>query len=105
MKRIGVAASKISKGNMALYNFYVVLISFLCSSFVFVIAGSTVVFALVLIGYLSNEFMTFEPGKGWFSILSICMITLTVLITFFNLVALSINLKFRRNKLGLKNGK
>jgi len=48
MKRIGIAASKISKGNLALYNFCVVLISVLFSLSIFVVAGSTVIFAYLL---------------------------------------------------------
>jgi hypothetical protein len=98
MKRIGIAASKISKGNVALYNFYVVLISFLFSLFIFIVAGSTVVFSLIIINYVGGELKAFEFEKGLRFILTICMGTLTAVITIFNLVAISTNMKIRKAK-------
>lgn len=38
MERIGIAASKIAKGNLLLYNSYVVLIAFLLSVLLFLIS-------------------------------------------------------------------
>jgi len=93
MKRIGIVSSRISKGNRALYNFYVVLISILFSVFVFVIAGSIVVFALAIIKYIGVEIMGMEFEKSWTSILSVCMVSLTVVVTLFNLFAILINFK------------
>ena len=85
MKRIGIVSSKISKGNRALYNLCVVLISILVSSFIFIIAGSTVIFALAIIKYVGTEIMGIEFEKSWRSILLVCMISLTVVVTLFNL--------------------
>ena len=99
MKRIGIAASKISKGNRALFNFYVVAISVLFSLFIFLVAGSTVVFALKIIQYVSNEIMGIEFKKSWESILMVCMVSLTVIITLFNAFAITTNMrlpKFRK---------
>ena len=93
MKRIGIVSSRISKGNRALYNLYVVLISILLSIFIFVIAGSTVIFALAIIKYIGVEIMGLEFEKSWKSILSICMVSLTVVVTLFNLFAILINFK------------
>lgn len=98
MKRIGIVASKISKGNLAVYNFYVVLISFLFSLCIFVIAGSTVIFATAIIRYIEAEIMGAESEKSWGSILSVCMISLTVVTTLFNVFALSVNLKLQKMK-------
>jgi len=97
MKRIGVAASKMSKGNLALYNSYVVLIAFLFSVFIFIIAGAAAVFALVVISYLGNEVMGYEFEKGWGSILSVCLVSLTVVIGLFNLCAVSINIRLPKH--------
>jgi len=94
MKRIGITASKISKGNLVLYNFYVVLISVLFSLFIFIIAGSTVVFSLAIVKYVGNEIMGVEFEKSWRSILSVCMISLTIVTALFNLCAISMNMKF-----------
>lgn len=93
MKRIGIAASKISKGNLFLYNFYVVLISFLVSLFMFIVAGATVLFSLIFINYVANEIMAVPFEKSFTSILSVCMISLTVVITVFNLAAIIKNIR------------
>jgi len=93
MKRIGIVSSRISKGNRALYNLYVVLISLLFSIFVFVIAGSTVIFALAIIKYVGTEIIGLEFENSWKSILSVCMVSLTVVVTLFNLFAILINFK------------
>ena len=64
MKRIGIAASTISKGNLFLYNFYVVLIAMLFSLFIFIIAGSIVIFALAIIKYVGTEIIGVEGAEG-----------------------------------------
>ena len=96
MERIGIAASKISKGNLVLYNACVVLISFLFSLFIFIVAGSTVFFALMVIGYMATEIMGIDFERKWSAIFGVCMITLTVIIALFNLFAISRNLKFKK---------
>jgi len=93
MKRIGIAASKISKGNLILYNVYVVLISALFSLFIFVVAGSTIIFAFAIIKYVGNEIMGVEFERSWQSMLAVCMVALTIVITLFYLLAISKNLK------------
>ena len=98
MKRIGITASRISKGNLALYNLYVVLIAILFSFSIFVLAGSTVIFALVVIKYVATEIMGVEFEKSWRSIMAVCMVSLTVVITLFNLCAIIINLKLPKFK-------
>ena len=98
MKRIGIAASKISKGNLTLYNVYVVLISALFSLFIFIVAGSTIIFAIAIIKYVGNEIMGAELERSWQSILAVCMVSLTIVITLFNLFAISKNLKLPRMK-------
>ena len=98
MKRIGIAASKISKGNLTLYNVYVVLISALFSLFIFIVAGSTIIFAIAIIKYVGNEIMGVEFERSWQSILAVCMVSLTIVITLFNLFAISKNLKLPRMK-------
>jgi len=98
MKRIGVAASRISKGNLALYNFYVILISALFSLFIFIIAGSTIIFALAIIKYVGSEIIGVEFEKSWQSVLVICMASLTAVMTLFSLIAILRNLKLPRRK-------
>ncbi|MCK5083795.1 MAG: hypothetical protein KAR31_12880 [Candidatus Omnitrophica bacterium] len=98
MKRIGIVASRISKGNLVLYNVYVVLIAALFSLFIFIVAGSTVIFALTIIKYVGNEIMGVEFERSWQSILTVCMVSLTIVVTLFNLFAISRNLKLPRMK-------
>lgn len=93
MKRIGVAASQISKGNRVLYNLSVILIAMLFSSLVFVVAGSTVVFALAILKYVGNEIIGIDFEKSWQSIPAVCMVSLTVVITVFTLFAVLVNIK------------
>ena len=94
MERIGLAASKMAQGNPWLYNFYVVLISFLFSLFMFVISGSTVLIALIIISYIGNGIMDDQLSGKFFSILNVCLISLSIIIGVFNLVAIIKNLKF-----------
>src|SRR3989338_2113136 len=96
MKRIGIAASKISKGNVPLYNLYVVLISCLFSLFIFIAAGAAIALALMLIGYIGAEIMGVEFQKSWFAIMTVCMTALTIIIALFNIFAILINVKISR---------
>jgi len=93
MKRIGVAASKISKGNGLVYNALVVLISCLVSFFLFVVVGATVVFALAIIAYVTNEAMP-SHERDWDQVRAMCLAALAFVITVFNLMAIVINIKW-----------
>ena len=98
MKRIGIAASKIAKDNLALYNFYVVLISCLFAFFIFVLAGATVLFSLILIEYLSKELRVFDFLKMKSTIFILCMVSLSVIVVVFNIMAIMVNIQFPRRK-------
>ncbi len=99
MKRIGIAASKISKGNVVLYNLYVVLISCLFSLFIFIAAGATIALALMLIGYIGTEIMGVEFKKSWSAIMMVCMTALTTIVALFNIFAILINARISRASL------
>ena len=93
MKRIGIAASKMAQGNPVLYNFYVVLISCVFSTFLFIIAGLVVVFALIIITYFGNEMTQSHTGKIWPNVLTVCMVSLTVVVSLFNISAIVRNIR------------
>ncbi len=93
MKRIGIAASKISKGNVPLYNLYVVLSATVFSLFVFIAAGATIALALMLIGYVGAEIVGAEFKKDWSLVMMICMTTLTIVVVLFNIFAILINVR------------
>lgn len=98
MERIGIAASKIAKGNLFFYNFFVILISFLFSLFIFFMAASSIVLALIVISRVVHGIIPTDFEKGWTLIMSVCMISLTVVVGIFNLYAISRNIKLNKTK-------
>lgn len=98
MKRIGIAASRISKGSLRFYNLYVVLISFLFSLLLFVVAGLSVFLAIGIVSFFGHETMTEELRNNWATIMSLCAKALGLAVVIFNIIALAINLKWTRNK-------
>ena len=93
MKRIGIAASKIAKGNVLVYNLAVLVISVLFSAFIFIVAGSTVMIALVIIMAVGNVLIPSLGRNDWKIVFKICMLSLTAIIVLFNLLAVLINIK------------
>lgn len=98
MERVGLAASKMAQGNLLLYNFYVILISFLFSLFVFVVSGSSIAIALIIISYIINGITPPDFDSDSKAVLRICMISLTVIIGALNVFILSKNLRFRKRR-------
>lgn len=96
MERIGIAASKIAKGNLGLYNFCVILLSCLFSLLVFIIAGSTLLFAFVVIFYLMDQLMPEEAKINLLPVLSKSLICLAVIIGLFNLWGIVKNIKIHK---------
>jgi len=97
MERIGIASSKIAKGNLVIYNLFVVLLSTLFSILVFFISGCFIVVTLILVAYLSNKGMTPDLEEGWIPMMVICMICLAVVTMIFNLCAILKNIKLKKN--------
>lgn len=97
MERIGIAASKMAKGNLVLYNFYVLLLAFLISLILFLVAGSAIFLALVAIGFIAQGVVPDSVKNEWLGLLPVCMISLTVTICLIALYAIVKNLKFRKN--------
>jgi hypothetical protein len=93
MKRIGIAASKIANENVALYNFYVVLIAFIFSLFLFLVSGAAVLFSLYLIGFLAEKTGTFNFAQSERTIFTVCMSSLTILVGLFNIMAILKNIQ------------
>ncbi|MBI5415721.1 MAG: hypothetical protein HZA29_02790 [Candidatus Omnitrophica bacterium] len=96
MKRIGIAASKISKGNTVVYNLCVVLIACSFSLFIFIVAGATIALALTLIGYIGTEVMGRDFQRNWRFVMAVCMAALTVVVVLFNVFAVLINIRWTR---------
>ncbi len=96
MERIGIAASKIAKGNLLVYNLIVVLITFLFALSVFFLAGCSIVIILIITAYITSVQRPPDLEKGWMPIMYICMIGLAVINGFFALCALVKNIRFRK---------
>ncbi len=98
MERIGIAASKIAKGNLLLYNFFVIVLSFLFSLLIFILAGTSILIALVLIKVISLGYAPQNLGQEWTSVMLVCMISLTNIVSIFNLCAIMKNIKFSKSR-------
>ncbi len=98
MKRIGIAASKIAKDNIVLYNVYVVLISMLFSLFIFFVAGATVFIAFIFIGYITAEFKIYDFEKNRETIFALCLVSLALISAVFNILAIFKNIQFPSHK-------
>jgi len=95
MDRIGIAASKIAKGNIIVYNITVIALIFAFALFVFLIAGAAIMLGLIIVGYIISGVLFYDFSKDWIGVVSICMGSLTVVVGFFAVMALIRNLKFK----------
>ncbi len=96
MERIGIAASKMARGNLFLYNVCVIFLSSLFSLLIFFIGASAVVVAFILIAYITQGMIPANFAKEWISIGLVCMISLSIFVGLFSLVAISRNIKFHK---------
>ncbi|MCB9772444.1 MAG: hypothetical protein H6754_07840 [Candidatus Omnitrophica bacterium] len=96
MERIGIAASKIAKGNLFLYNVYVIVLSFLLSLLLFLLAGSAIFLGLWVIRLVIGPLIPSMSQKLWNVIFSFSLISLTFVVTSVSLVAVSKNIKFKK---------
>ncbi len=95
MKRIGIAASKISKGNLVIYNLMVVLLSFLFSLFIFLISGCAVLLALTIIAYIASGLMPQGYERFCSFLFVVCMASLTVVVTIFTVMVILRNIRVK----------
>lgn len=95
MKRIGIAASKISPGNIILYNVFVLVLSTLFSLLVFFLSGFSIFVAIYIIHALLTGSTVFDFYSNWGGILKSCMVALAVMMGVFNMCAIGVNLKLK----------
>lgn len=99
MRRIGIAASKMSKGNLLTYNLYVILIACLFSLFVFLICGFSVLLIVFLASLILHAFKPADFHAGWVHMFKICLIVLGLVVGVWNIVAILKNIQFTKNKI------
>ncbi len=76
MKRIGIAASRIAKDDLVLYNVFVIVLSFLLSLLIFFISAFSIVAGMALVSYVSRG--------------------LAGVVSMINLTAVLVNIKLKR---------
>jgi hypothetical protein len=99
MLRIGIAASKMSKGNLLSYNLYVILIACLFSLLFFLICGFSVILIVFLISLILHALRPAEFHTGWVHVFKICLIVLAWVVGVLNVVAILKNIQFTKNKI------
>jgi hypothetical protein len=95
MKRIGIAASKIAKDSLLLYNFYVIMLSCLFSLLIFFLCSLSLLAGLALTSTVTRGFVVFEPGTGLTSVFMVCMAVLAIVVGLINLAAILINIRLK----------
>ena len=99
MLRIGVAASKMSKGSLLRYNLYVVLISCLFSFFIFLICGFSILLILFLVSLILHALKPADFHSIWVHMFKICLVILALVVGVFNMAAVLKNIQFTKNKI------
>ena len=99
MLRIGIAASKMSKGSLFKYNLYVILIACLFSFLIFLICGFSILLIVFLISLIIHALKPGDFHAGWVHMFKICLIVLAVVTGIYNSVAISKNVQFTKNKI------
>jgi len=99
MRRIGIAASKMSKGSLWNYNLCVILIATFFSILVFLICGFSILLIIFLVSLIFHFLKPADFHAGWAHIFKVCMIILALVMGLFNVIAILINTKFTKNKI------
>ncbi|MDP8265747.1 MAG: hypothetical protein P9M07_02240 [Candidatus Aceula meridiana] len=96
MERIGIAASRIAKGNLWAYNAFVVLITFLFSLLVFVISGLAIICGVLLIVFLTQTSSSNFLSERTIFLIHLSLTSLAIVIGCFNLFAIGKNIKIKK---------
>ena len=96
MLRIGVAASKMAKDNLLIYNLFVILISVLLSMIIFLICGFSILLIVFLASLIVHALRPADFHSGWVHMFKICLMVLAVVVGVFNIVAILKNIQFSR---------
>ena len=99
MLRIGIAASKMSKGSLLTYNLYVVLIACLFSLFIFLICGFSILLIIFLVSLILHAIKPADFHASWVPMFKICSIILALVVGVLNIVAILKNIQFTKNKI------
>ena len=93
MKRIGIAASRVAKDDLVLYNVFVLILSFLLSLLIFFISAFSILAGIALTSYVTKGFMAIDVGAGSFKF---AFFGLAAMVGLINLAAVLVNIKLKR---------
>jgi hypothetical protein len=99
MLRIGIAASKMTKGSLFSYNLCVILIACLVSLFIFLICGFSILLIIFLVSLILHALRPEAFHSGWVYVFKICLIMLALVIGCLNVVAIIKNIQFAKDKI------
>lgn len=96
MKRIGITAGRIARGNLFLYNFFVCLLSLIFSLLIFFVSAFSLIAGLALVSLVTRGIVVFNPGTGLSSMLFVCLGTLAAVVVLLNLVFIMVNVRLKK---------
>lgn len=96
MQRIGIAASKMSKGGLLSYNLYVILIACLFSLLIFFICGFSILLIVFLVSLILHAINPENFHAGWLHMFKICLVILGAVVACFNVLAIVKNIQFTK---------
>jgi len=99
MQRIGIAASKMSKGCLLKYNLYVILICCLFSLLIFLICGFSILPIVFLISLMLHSLKPVDFTGNWVHMFKICLLVLAGVIGLFNIVAIFKNIQLSKSSI------
>jgi len=99
MLRIGIAASKMSKGSLLSYNLCVILIASLLSLLIFFICGFSILLIVFLVSLILDVIKPVDFHAGWVHMFKICLAILGTVVGIFNLIAIFKNIQFTKSKI------
>jgi len=99
MLRIGIAASKMSKGSLFNYNLYVILISCLISFFIFLVCGFSILFIIFLVSLILHALKPGDFHAVLVHMFKLCLIILSLVVGVLNMAAILKNIQFTKNKI------
>jgi len=99
MQRIGIAASKMSKGGLLSYNAYVILIACLFSLMIFIICGFSILLIVLLTSLILHALKPTDFHASWLHMFKICLVVLSIVVGVFNIIAILKNIQCTKNKI------
>ncbi len=93
MRRIGIAASKIARGNVAVYHVCVVCIALLCALLLLCVCGFAIISVLFVLSLILRPFVP-AFHNAWFDIVKVSVLALSGVVGVLTIIAILKNIKW-----------